>query len=203
MSRVREELRVYRDNLVDKNCVDKIYKQSKLYYNSDKMTKPTGYKPFSEKAYWKFSIFEQILKDNVEISNHEIVRNPDRYGIDLLVLNEDGMVVGGLEAESHGKYWGDKGFPFKTCHFLYRKKKYIEPHHFYVMINRSGKEALMMPFWELENHNTKIINNAACRGEKFYDVPIRSCIMGWDDINDYLEKYFNGDLPEYEYPEGE
>lgn len=153
--------------------------------------KPIGTKPFSRGNYRKFVIYESLLMDHVEIPNHEVVQNPDQHGIDLLILNEDGVKVGGLEAEAHGKYWVKKKFPFKTCHFLYRKKKYIEPNHFYVMMNRKALNALMVPFTELPRYKIKIMNNASVNKEKFYDVPVKNCIEGWTDINEYLDMYFN------------
>ena len=153
--------------------------------------KPIGIKPFNRKDYNKFRVYEDLLMEHIKIPKHELLNNPDVHGIDILVINEEGERVGALEAESHGKYWINKKFPFKTCHFLYRKKKYIEPHHFYIMMNRRAVNALMVPFTELPRHRLKIMNNAKVNKEKFYDVPIKECVVGWKDINKYLNLYFN------------
>jgi len=163
--------------------------QTTLFKVVDKM-KPTGTKPFSRKDYNKFRVYEKLLMDHVEIPNHDLVHNSDPHGIDILVM-KDGVKVGALEAESHGKYWTKTKFPFKTCHFLYRKKKYIDSDHFYVMMNRKAKTALMLPFKDLIRYKTKVMTNVKVRNEKFYDVPVRNCIVGWKDINDYLDMYFN------------
>ena len=87
--------------------------------------KPTGYKPFSQENYNKYEHCETMLLEKIVIPHHRLKRNPDRHGIDVLVIrNKDGRKVGGLEAESHAKYWAEQ-FPFNTVHFLGRKTKYI------------------------------------------------------------------------------
>jgi hypothetical protein len=155
------------------------------------MYKPEGYKPFSRSTYNKYKIYEELLIDNINIDNHSLINNPDEHGIDVLVLDEDNKILGGLEAESHGKYWIDKKFPFRTCHFLYRKKKYIAEGNFYIMMNRKATNGLMIPFVNLPRHKLKIMTNNSVRNEKFFDVPIKECIVGWKKINIELNHYFN------------
>ena len=65
-----------------------------------------------------------VLKKLNNFSKHKLVLNPDKYGIDILVtLNK--KIVGGIECEWKGiNGWSEDFFPFKTVHFLMRKRHF-------------------------------------------------------------------------------
>lgn len=147
-------------------------------------------KPFSQESYEKNKWAEEFLLTKINIRKHKVDHNPDIHGIDLLIYDKDDRAIGGIETEVHGKYWDGLKFPFPTCHFLERKTKYIKKNNFYVMLNRDGSNALMLPFRDLKKYPLRQINNTSMSGEYFYDVPIQKCIMGWKNINTRLNKYF-------------
>lgn len=152
--------------------------------------KPKHRKPFSPRSYRENKWVEDLIEKKVEIAGYRLMHNPDKHGIDLLIVNRHGKAIGGIEAEWHGRYW-KKNFPFETVHFLGRKIKYIKPHYFYMMVNNDGSEALMIPLTDLPKYEIKKMDNRLCDEEGIFDVPNEKCIWGWKDINNYLDYYFN------------
>lgn len=150
-----------------------------------------NHKKYSAENHEKYKIFESFLMDNISIEEHTLAKNPDVHGIDVLVLNAENTPVGGLEAESHGKYWSTDEFPFDTVHFLHRKNKYIDVNNFYIMMNRDASTALMLPFTKLKKYKPCTRNTSLCRDELMFDIPTYECIWGWEEINKYLNKYFS------------
>ncbi len=154
--------------------------------------KPKGYKPFSIGNYKKYSPLEKFIAEKISIENHKILKNPDKYGIDLIIINNE-KICGGLEIESHGKYWID-AFPFDTVHFLGRKKKYIGNNNFYLLCSQENKNAVIINFLKLTDNFIVENNNVSCEKELFYDIPKEECLFGWNKIIMYLNNYFNKKL---------
>jgi len=148
------------------------------------------HKRFSQTSFEKFKKYEVALLKNISIENHTLQKNDDPFGIDILIYNGTGKPVGGLEAECHSKYWTDEDFPFRTVHFLFRKKKYINRDHFYIMMNKGATNALLLPFSKLKKYKPREISNSVVKRELMYDIPIFECVWGWKAINKYLNKHF-------------
>lgn len=159
----------------------------------DKGWLPEEYKPFSPGNYEKYSPLEKQTIEKINLNNYSIMKNPDKYGIDLLITYKD-KIIAGLEVESHAKYWENE-FPFKTVHFLGRKKKYKENNNFYIMISAECKNCVLLPFNELLDEYLVIQNNESCKNEPIYDIPKEKCIFGWNEVNKYLNKYLEGIQP--------
>ena len=151
--------------------------------------KPTGYKPFDTDAYLQFSPLERIVRTKILIPNHQLIKNPEPYGIDLLVVNAEG-IQGGIEVESHEKYW-TKEFPFDTVHFLGRKQKYTGENNFYLMCSKNNANAVVINFLRLTDDLRIINDNENCIEEPMYDVPRDQCVFGWTAIAEHLDSHFN------------
>jgi hypothetical protein len=149
------------------------------------VSKSIGYKPFSQDNYDKSKWVEEIIFDKIKLANYNMVKNDNKFGIDILII-DDNQIVGGIEAEQHSKYWKEY-FPFKTVHFLGRKKKYSSHNNYYVMVNSDGTKAVMIPFRDLTKYNTTLMNNSSCDNEPIYDIPCKNCIWGWDIITKFIE----------------
>jgi hypothetical protein len=149
-------------------------------------------KPFSQDLFNKFNeiVLNHIIV-NLKFNNYFLEYNPDKYGIDLVILNLESKVCGYIEGEYHGKYWNGLNFPFKTAHFLGRKNKYNGNNSYYIMTNNDGKSAIMIPFNNLIKFKQIPINNIYMNKEMMYDVPLKECILGWDKIIKYIEKDLN------------
>ena len=154
--------------------------------------KPIHYKPYSEYSHSKYKWLETLIIQRLCIRNHHLQSNSDKFGIDVLVLDNKGAVVGGLEIESHGKYWRSYPFPYDTVHFLGRKAKYINENNFYILTN--VKNAVMIKMDKLLNYKPSNMTNTSVVEEPIYDVPIEECVEGWGNINIALNAYFNKEV---------
>ena len=147
------------------------------------------YKTFSQDKYIKFNIIEDIVKNKIDIDNYEITKNPDKYGIDLLIKRNN-VIIGGIEVESHSKYWVFD-FPFETVHFLGRKTKFIGKNNFYLMTSKNNLNCVLINFNQLCTDYLKTMDNSDCENEPIYKIPANQCIFGWDEANSYLNTIFN------------
>lgn len=153
------------------------------------MSRPDGYKIFDKKLYNGHKGLEdyvvRVLSTSLQVGGLELYKNPDPYGIDILVGNGK-EPVGSIEVEWHGRYWRRRDFPFRTVHFLGRKKKYMTEGAFYLMTNNDGTDAVMIGFGELQHHGTRIMDNELCINEPIWDVPNDRCVWGWRGIIEAL-----------------
>jgi len=161
--------------------------------------KPIHYKPYDETLDGSFKWAESIVNNYVIIPHHYVKANPDKYKIDFLVYKDD-FVVGGLEVESHGKYWKNYEFPFNTVHFLGRKIKLIQPNCFYILVNNEGDNACMIPFSKLREFRVVELDNKRVDREHFFDVPNSSCIFRWENILKHLDNHFNNRRKKMKHP---
>jgi hypothetical protein len=155
------------------------------------MNKSINYKEFSSELYNVFSPLEEKVINKIKIENCSIEKNLNQYGIDLIIV-KNGYVMGGIEVESHEKYWKNN-FPFNTVHFLARKEKYKGYNNFYLMVSKGCCNALMINFMKLKDDYKIIQDNVLCYEEILYDVPVEKCIVGWDGINQHLSYVCNKD----------
>jgi len=160
------------------------------------MSKPIGYKPFSQGNYDESKWVEKVTFNNLQLNNKTLELNLYMYGIDIFIRdNITKKLTGAIEVESHGKYW-DKKFKYNTVHFLGRKIKIIEKDKqfnykkYYIMVNSDGTQAVMIPFDKLSKYDIELQNNNSCNKEPMYNIKNKDCIWGWDLISSYI----NNDL---------
>jgi hypothetical protein len=156
--------------------------------------RPKGYKPFSESSYEKFAPIEYDVMRKLQIHNCKVDKNVDKYGIDLIVYKQYDdifIAIGGIEVESHSKYWGGYTFPFFSVHFLVRKKKYAGPNNFYLMTAADLKNVCLCPFDTVTEAEIIYVDSKYVTEEPIYDVPVELCIWGWKQVNSYLSEFFN------------
>lgn len=102
------------------------------------------------------------------------VNNSDKYGVDLLLLNEKNEVVGAAEVEVK-LVWGSE-FRFTTLHFPERKRKFICGSTYFVVFNKSLTDCFVVEGHELQKSNIiEVKNYKVPAGEYFFDVPISKC----------------------------
>lgn len=117
------------------------------------------------------ALIEKLIKRG-HINQVKIKENPDKYGIDLLVLdNITEEVIGYIEVEQSYK-WGREVYPYKTIRLPERKEKWLIaknlPHGdkqvLFVMVNNdftkaalyTDKIAKSAPKKEVQNYRTGI-----------------------------------------------
>lgn len=117
------------------------------------------------------SLIEKLIKKG-HINEVKIKENPDKYGIDLLVLDKvTEEVIGYIEVEQSYK-WGREPYPYKTIRLPERKEKWLKAENLpygdkqvlFVMINNDFTKAALYidkiaksaPKKEVQNYRTGI-----------------------------------------------
>ena len=94
--------------------------------------------------------------------------NPDRYGIDLLIL-KGGKLLGTAEVEV--RQWSPN-CPFPTIHVPERKTKFFGDRVLFFALTKDMKSAYWIETKRITEYPIKEISNYKIpRGEMFYDVP--------------------------------
>lgn len=156
--------------------------------NGQEVFKPVGYKPFDRESYKVNQPLELLVAAKLRIKGCQIVKNPDKFGIDLLI-RKNGETVGGIEVEAY-KRWSTRKWYGGVVHFLGRKAKYALPNCFYIIVGHKG--VLMCEFVNIVSCKTVRVNTPVCDNEPMFAVPKVYCIFGWKRINNYLNGYVNG-----------
>lgn len=122
------------------------------------------------------------------------IENPDRYGIDLLTLNTNNIVVRAWEIEVREDYWiSDTSFPDKTVNcierkeHLWRKDSSFYSHipyevddaceTVYVQMNRLGTRAVIIPGNLVLKYRKKLWPNKFSKKEFVRQVPLDKVIQ--------------------------
>lgn len=136
-----------------------------------------------------FSKFLNLLHKN----GNKTVDNPNPYGIDLLTLNSDGVVIKAWEIEVREQNWkGDIPFPFSEINCIERKeymwrreKEFYDKIPFsvdkacevlYVQLNDICTRAVIIPSTTILKYRLKPWANRKCSGECVRQVPIDKTI---------------------------
>ena len=99
---------------------------------------------------------------------YEIMPNPDKYGVDLLV-SHNGNGVGVVEVEVRS--WSPN-CPFPTIHVPSRKTKFFAGNALFFALTHDMQHAYWIESKEILKHPMKEVRNVkVVSGELFYDVP--------------------------------
>lgn len=115
--------------------------------------------------------------------------NEDRYGIDMLSLNQDGEVVMSYELECREGVWRGGAFPYRTVHIPARKgsnqeidlkklkdKFKLHPSYRSFIVQFSGdfRQMMILDAAVLHKYEAKLIriNTTVTTDEEFYNIPI-------------------------------
>jgi hypothetical protein len=136
-----------------------------------------------------FSKFLNLLHKN----GNKTVDNPNPYGIDLLTLNSENVVIKAWEIEVREQNWkGDIPFPFSEINCIERKeymwrreKEFYDKIPFsvdkacevlYVQLNDICTRAVIIPSTTILKYRLKPWANRKCSGEYVRQVPIDKTI---------------------------
>lgn len=112
---------------------------------------------------------KEILKD----SGFNVIDNPKKRGVDLLVYNDKGKHVANIECEIK-LLWKGKDFPYENVQFPERKEKYAisEVPTVFLMHNADRTEYLTVTGDVLISSPKKEVpNKYVYKGEYFFQVP--------------------------------
>ena len=122
------------------------------------------------------------------------IENPDKYGIDLLTLNDKQEVVACWEVEvRHGNWKGDVRFPFKEINCIERKdhqwkreKSFTDkiPYKladkykiYYVQLNKECTRMVVIDADKILDYPLKQWHNRKATGEYVRQVPITETVQ--------------------------
>jgi hypothetical protein len=96
------------------------------------------------------------------------IPNPDKYGVDLLVVQE-GKRIGQIEVEV--RQWSPT-CPYPTIHVPERKTKFFTGTTLFFALTKDMQHAYWIDTEDIKNYPLKEVRNIkVAEGEMFYDVP--------------------------------
>ena len=111
---------------------------------------------------------KSAVADYLTRLGYEVLPNPDRYGVDLLVLNNH-KVIGVVEVEV--RQWSPT-CPFSTIHVPERKTKFFNGNSLFFALTHDMQHAYWIEAKEILKHPMKEVRNVkVTSGELFFDVP--------------------------------
>lgn len=156
--------------------------------------KPENFKPFSQASYDANQVFEEKVRQKLSIENHTIIKNPNKHGIDLLVIrNSDGEVVGGIEVENRSGRWSD-GFKPSEVIVYGRKVKYNKKNYFIIILSREMLNCCMKLLPEIFEYPVTQRDTFYVKNEYVFVTPPDSWIWGWNNVIEYLNMWFNKEV---------
>ena len=132
-------------------------------------------KPFSQELYDTDDKAKHLIIDYLESSGWDAWVNPEKYGIDLLALDPNGIEY---QVEVEVKHnWTGARFPYPTLHFSERKHKFIDGQRatMFVTINHDHTHALVAFEQELSEAPTIVKDTSYTQQEKFLEVQAHAC----------------------------
>ena len=125
--------------------------------------------------------FDQALYDADDNAKHLIVEwfnrhgwtmqvNPDEYGIDLIGF--DALLRPATIEVEVKHHWTTPTFPFKTVHVSARKRKFIDPGSYLVMLNHDRTHALTYSFADFTVAKLIRKDTIYTTDEMFFELPV-------------------------------
>jgi hypothetical protein len=132
-------------------------------------------KPFSPELYEQDDKAKHLIIEFLEWNQWEAWVNPDKYGIDLLALDPNGIEYQ-VEVEVKHNWTGDK-FPYQTLHFAERKRKFIDSDRMtlFITLNHDKTQALVA-FDDVLSEAAVIVKDTSyTKQERFLEISVSSC----------------------------
>lgn len=133
-------------------------------------------KPFEQELHDQFDApAKKAIVDYMQKRcNHvQVLPNPDKYGIDLLVYRDE-KFIGGVEVEV--RQWNP--CPYDTIHIPHRKNKYFIKNTLFFALTKDMKNAYWIEGHKIKDCPVKEVSNYKIpQGEMFYDVPIENFVF--------------------------
>jgi hypothetical protein len=132
-------------------------------------------KPFDSELYDQDDKAKHQVIAFLESNHWEAWVNPDKYGIDLLALDPNGIEYQ-VEVEVKHNWTGDQ-FPYATLHFAERKRKFIDSDRLtlFVTVNHDKTHALVAFDEALSEAAVIVKDTSYTTQEKFLEISVSSC----------------------------
>ena len=127
-------------------------------------------KAFSQELYDTDDKAKNLIIGYLESNGWDAWVNPDKYGIDLLALDPNGIEYQ-VEVEVKHNWQGYK-FPYRTVHISGRKLKFFQDDsNFLLMLNHDWSAALSFTAEEIRNATLIIKDTIYTKAEQFIELP--------------------------------
>lgn len=101
-------------------------------------------KPFDINLYNADDNAKELVIKWLHSYGYSMEVNPDQYGIDLIGFDNSGKpITVEVEVKHH---WTGPSFPFPTVHVSARKRKFIQPDAYLVMVNHDRTHCLTLNY---------------------------------------------------------
>lgn len=101
-------------------------------------------KPFDQSLYDADDNAKELVIQWLKRYGYELEVNSDQYGIDLVGFNNYGRpITVEVEVKHH---WTGPAFPFPTVHVSARKRKFMQPGMYLVMVNHDRTHCLTLSY---------------------------------------------------------
>jgi hypothetical protein len=132
-------------------------------------------KPFSQDLYDNDDKAKHLVIEFLEANQWEAWVNPDKYGIDLLALDPNGIEYQ-VEVEVKHNWTGDS-FPYQTLHFAERKRKFISTDRLtlFVTLNHDNTHGLVANDQALSEATVIVKDTSYTEQEQFLEISVSSC----------------------------
>lgn len=127
-------------------------------------------KPFEQDLHDKYDApaKEAVAKYLERQMDIQVISNPDKYGVDLLV-SRNGKKIGAVEVEV--RQWSPN-CPFPTIHVPERKTKFFNGKSLFFALTKDMAKAYWIESKDITKYPLKEVRNVkVASGELFYDVP--------------------------------
>ena len=101
-------------------------------------------KPFDQSLYDADDNAKELVIQWLKRYGYELEVNSDQYGIDLVGFNNYGRPIT-IEVEVK-HHWTGPAFPFPTVHVSARKRKFMQPGMYLVMVNHDRTHCLTLSY---------------------------------------------------------
>lgn len=127
-------------------------------------------KPFDQSLYDADDNAKELIVRWLNGYGYSIEVNSDQYGIDLVGFTNHGKAVTvEVEVKHH---WKGPAFPFPTVHVSARKRKFIQPGMYLVMVNHDRTHCLTLSYEQLSWAKLVTKPTIYTTDEQFLEVPV-------------------------------
>lgn len=127
-------------------------------------------KPFDINLYNADDNAKELVIKWLKGYGYQVEVNPDQYGIDLIGFDNSGKPIAvEVEVKHH---WTGPAFPFPTVHVSARKRKFISPDSYLVMVNHERTHCLTLNYEALSWARLVTKPTVYTTDEQFLEVTI-------------------------------
>jgi hypothetical protein len=127
-------------------------------------------KPFDQALYDADDNAKDLVIKWLTGYGYSMEVNPDQYGIDLVGFDNKGKpITVEVEVKHH---WTGPAFPFPTVHVSARKRKFINPDSYLVMVNHQRTHCLTLNYEALSWARVVTKPTVYTLDEQFLEVAI-------------------------------